>query len=378
MSLDEASLAPGRRFGADLRKIREEKGVSVEVVRESTKAPKGLIEQFEQTALLDHEMFNRVYLRSFVRSYAEALGLPVDDVLAALEEVFEGSYAGRLAATYLREEAPASREEEEPPEAAASELKSSGPEGLSEPEASLPEDISEPEGSVPEEDTAREAVDGKTVSPEAKAVSGGEGPGRASSEEKRAVEGSLRRSGAARAVRTGRGPYARRAGALRGEAALGGGTPWRIVVGAGVILVVVIAVLWFTTRPAPAPVETPPPAPDTTAAEAPPAPAPLVLGDTMTVYVVAARGPLQRLRVQVDDDLRRPYWIEEGDSMRFRPVERIIFQNPRALRRARITLEGFPYPVSPEDTLIVLTRADARAFLDSLSRTLPASTEPRL
>ncbi len=136
--------------------------------------------------------------------------------------------------------------------------------------------------------------------------------------------------------------------------------------------------LWFTSRPGPAPVEAPPPAPDTTVVEAPPAPEPIVLGDTMTVYVVAARGPLLRLRVKVDDDLRRPYWIEEGDSMLFRPVESIRFENPRAVRRARITLEGFPYPVSPEDTLIVITRADARAFLDSLSRTLPASTESRL
>ena len=355
MSLDEASLALGRRFGADLRKIREKKGISVEAVQASTKAPKGLIEQFEENALLDHEMFNRVYLRSFVRSYAEALDLPVDDVLEALEEVFEGAYAGRLAATYLAEEGPTPAEEEPSPEV------SPAPEGAAEASEALP---------------AREEAGAEPGTVEEEAPPG-EAPAPVREEKPAAEASSLRQAGAGRSVRTRRGPYARRAGALRSGAATGGGTPWGLVAGAAVILVVVIAVLWFTSRPAPAPVEAPPPAPDTTAVEAPPAPEPLVLGDTMTVYVVAARGPLLRLRVKVDDDLRRPYWIEEGDSMLFRPVEQIRFENPRAVRRARFTVEGFPYPVAPGDTLVVITRARAQAFLDSLSRTLPPSTAPR-
>ena len=364
MSLDETTLALGRRLGAELKRIREKKKLSVEAVHASTKAPKGVIEQFEESALLGHEMFNRVYLRSFARSYALALNLSVEDVLEALDEVFAGTYSGRLAMKYLGEKTPAPSEAPGPSENAGAESGSEVDERTKSPKESARK-------STPTK--GARAGEGKKAKAEASA------PGKKKKDAKQsgAAEPSLRREATARTVRTGRGTYRRRGGALRSGDS-GGGPVWGIVMGAGIVLIVVVAVLWFLTRPEPTPEVPPAPLPDTTAVEAPPAPEPILLGDTMHVYVVAEGGPLERLQVTVDDDLRRPFWIEEGDSVLFRPTERIVFENPRALRRVRIMLEGYPFAVAPQDrTSVVITRARAQAFLDSLAQTRSLSTIDR-
>lgn len=327
MDPEEAQRVCGVRFASDLKQIREKRGLSLDNVLDELKVPRGLLEHFERTALLDHEMFNRVYLRSFVRSYAQVVGLPVEEALAALEEVFEGRYLDRLAEKYL-----GIKREEAPPEVAAGE-DAGMPSG---PVSGEEEPVPAPPAEEPAAETTREPE--QTVVPER-----------------------------ARAVRAGRlagaGPHRRR----QAEEGL-----WlRIVLGGALVVVLVLVAYFFLLRSEPPPAEeAPAPVPeDTVAAEVPPPPPPPpVLPDTMTVYLVAERGPLLRIRVRVDDDLRRPYWVEQGDSILFRPVNRISIQSRYSLPRARITLEGHTYPVSPSDTMVVISRETARAFLETLPR----------
>src|SRR5690606_28294298 len=43
-------------------------------------------------------MFNRVYLRSLVRTYAEMIHIPTDTALSALDKALNGTYRGELLA----------------------------------------------------------------------------------------------------------------------------------------------------------------------------------------------------------------------------------------------------------------------------------------
>ncbi len=362
MRPDEAQQASGKRFAADLKEIREKRGCSLEAIFEETRVPMGLLEQFEQTALLDHEMFNRVYLRSFVRSYAGVVGLPEEDVLAALEEVFEGKYTGRLAETFLgrKPEAPDEVRREEPGAPPGNAEVTETPAGEGSARAETPK---APPGGAKKRGTSRKAE------PEASEKAGGASPARAEQNPaRRRAPGSMSASPpAARPAPVRRTPSSRR---QREDEA--GALALRLVAGAALIIILGALIYFFLVRvetepegsstPAPVPADT-----VAAAAEAPPPPPP-VLPDTMTVYLVAAGGPLEGIRVKVDADVRRPYWIEPGDSLRFRPAQRIAIWNRYRTPRLRINLEGYAYPVPPGDTLIVIDRATVQAFLNDRVR----------
>jgi hypothetical protein len=106
---------------------------------------------------------------------------------------------------------------------------------------------------------------------------------------------------------------------------------------------------------------------DTSAAEPPPTrpPASIVLGDTLYVTVLAS-APVRELRVQQDEDLRRPYWIEEGAARVFPFTRRITLQNQ--LENARLLLQRYPYPTIRTDAQgrVVITRDTATQFADTL------------
>jgi hypothetical protein len=75
------------------------------------------------------------------------------------------------------------------------------------------------------------------------------------------------------------------------------------------------------------------------------------------------------MRVQQDDDLRRPYWIEEGDVRVFPFTRRITFENQ--LDSLRLFLEDYPYPTTRtnEEGQIVISRDTAEQFVDTLRGT---------
>jgi hypothetical protein len=89
------------------------------------------------------------------------------------------------------------------------------------------------------------------------------------------------------------------------------------------------------------------------------------LGDTMRVFVFAAMDRLDPIRVTVDDDLRRPYWLEQGDSMAFAPTNRIVVEEQ--LDDIQLKIEGIEYPTDRRDDLgrIVITRDSVRTYFAS-------------
>ncbi|BBM69440.1 hypothetical protein RmaAA213_12860 [Rhodothermus marinus] len=295
-----------RRLAHDLRRIREKRKRSLQEIHNETKIALELLQHFERTALYDHERYNPVYLRSFARTYATAIGIDPAAVLEALELAFEGRYRNQLAVQFL------------------------GEEPLPEPEPETP----------PSEEPTPEAV------PES----------RPSREPEPALPLVATPGGLERLERPSR---------------------WKAWVG-GVAVVVMVAIgLWYLLRPAPAP----PPEPlavdtatvsataaDTTPSVETPTIQVPVLGDTITVTVIAAFDKVDPIRVRVDRDLRRPYWIEQGDSMQFRFTERIILENQ--LDDIQLRLDGYPYPTDRRDAQgrIVITREQLQAYLDSLAR----------
>lgn len=86
------------------------------------------------------------------------------------------------------------------------------------------------------------------------------------------------------------------------------------------------------------------------------------IGDTINVQVIAAVDKVDPIRVTIDDDLRRPYWLDQGDSMTFRPTERIVLEE--LLDNIELRIEGAEYPTNRRDDLgrIVITRDSLRAY----------------
>ncbi|MGA1495946.1 MAG: helix-turn-helix domain-containing protein, partial [Rhodothermales bacterium] len=94
MAASDLQLAAGRSLASDLRDIRKKHGVDRKVVLDSTRLADDVIDQLEEDVLLNHPAFNKVYLRSLLCAYGDAIGLVREDVLSALEAVYDGPYNG--------------------------------------------------------------------------------------------------------------------------------------------------------------------------------------------------------------------------------------------------------------------------------------------
>lgn len=116
---DDKNVAAGKRFSRDMRRIREDCDVSVDEIHNDTRIARTLIQSFEEGGLYEHPTFNRVYLRSFVRAYAESIEISPDAALTGLDAALDGTYDNDLAVQYLDAD-PASHTPEESSEAEAS------------------------------------------------------------------------------------------------------------------------------------------------------------------------------------------------------------------------------------------------------------------
>ena len=392
---DEAATGKGRRFASDLQRIRKKKGVSIEKLQEETKIPSGLIEAFEENGLFDHPIFNKVYLRSFVRNYARVINISPAFTLKALEEALAGSYEGRLAREYLD----ASEVEEDAK--AAEEAKA---------EETTP--TAEPASQVREDDTETREVESKAERPSAsepvfeeESASPSPAETEASSEEKEPVaeEEQKQLSGeqaAASASSAGSSPSSAmkktsRKSTRRSRRRESSTSSRRQLLYFGAALAVIAFGGWLlfslmsgesTNETGEESTSTPVATAPAGAAQQEPSPAqesstqPVNIGPTMDFTAVAAQGPVRELRVKVDDEVRRPYWIEEGDEMAFEAQNRISFEPPveatseRPLDMVALQLEGVEYPTNQRDAQgrIVVTRETAQAFLDSAAAQQPA------
>lgn len=385
MAADSAGSA-GQRFAHDLRRIREERGVSLRAVHEESKIPLNLLEQFEQTGLFDHPMFNRVYLRSLVRTYADMVEMPAQRALDALDEALAGTYAGGLdfADEDVAEEPQASRRDETaaPPPSEPPSSEPGAQEGAAGAAAAASATSKEPDAEPTKSQAAppmREASSA-TASPPAQERAADAEP-REKAEPKRPEEEAPSgaaggaAAGAAAGAAGGRGRAERSPRPARkssGEPIEIGGVNPRWIIGV-VALLVLAGAGWFVVNALTGredarvaeQAQTPTPT-DTTSTPEPEEPEPTpaaTIGDSLDVVVVAANGPVRSILVRRDDDLRRPYWIEEGRAKSFPAADSVFIQEQ--LGQIRLLVEGFEYPV-PSQGAIALRRGTVQAFLDTL------------
>lgn len=391
---DESAPSALQRFARDLRRIREQRDVSIAALHEATQVPESHIQEFEEGTLYEQSRMNDVYLKAFIRAYAQTLGIPSDPVVEQLESALEDNYEDQLAAQVLdapssdasdpessesRASPPANQETEPDPAADSTEGPvPSPPEGVVEektPSGSEPEDTPDPRDRDEDSRTERVRADSPSSSPRSprseRSASGREGAASTSS----SVE-----SGAQRLWNQYGGVLASVALVLL-----------VLALGAG------IANVYFdgeggggpSAEPtASADLAGPSASPDTTAttdtveadtAEAEAAsssdprrpPADVRLGDTLHLSVEAT-SVVAGVQVQQDDDLRRPYWIEPGKVQVFPFTRRITVESQ--LDSLRLFLEDYPYPTTQttEEGRIIISRDTAEQFADTL-RGAPAS-----
>lgn len=362
----------GKRFAHDMRRIREAHHLSVGDLHDETKIPLSLIQAFEETGLFDHPQFNRVYLRSFVRTYANVVGVEAEDALDALEDALSGSYAGGLAKSYLGEDQPDIEEEEPAEQKPAAEEQPPGRKQAErtgeQREPPLVSTTSEAAASYEEEEPApeEEQVDEEWTAqspPSAKPAAAAAGAG--------AAAGARARSGGAASRAAHRSRRDRGTGGVDRRWILAGG----MIVIVAVIVWILVSVLGDGDPQTAQPVAAADTiqSQDTTQAQQQQTrtvniPA---IGDTMNVHIIAAQGKVDPIRVTVDDDLRRPYWIEQGDSMAFNPQNRIVIEE--LLDNIRLRVEGIEYPTNRRDAQnrIVITRDTLQSYFASLQQGQP-------
>jgi len=341
---DPSITASGERFARDMRRIREEHGVSLEDIHEETMISMHIIESFEQDGLFEHPTFNRVYLRSFMRSYANAAQVDPERALEELERAVKGEYANELAVEYLGDdpiklEVPAKADEDEGDEPA---------------DEMYREDTAPSERTAPRtRSTAPPEPAGRPVPPDADAE-----PSEASEPPSALPEGS--RQG--------------------------------IIIGIGVVLLGVIAWVLIdvlqggdagTTQPSPgsrsAAMDTADSAQlDPVPPESLRAQPSVAIGDTM-YFTVIAQERVNPIRIRRDEDLRRPYYLNRGQAGVFPAQQQIVLED--GLENIRLLVNGHEYPAQARAAggSLVLTRDSVQAFLDTtdttpLSLVVPADT----
>ncbi len=364
---DEKGVAAGKRFARDMRRVREHRGVSLAAIHEQTQIAETLLESFEEGGLYDHPAFNEVYLRSFVRAYASVVDLPPDEAVAGLEAALAGNYQDALAATYLEdgdreaedqdagekatEEAEPPEDEPPTPERAASDRSALSPASADDPE---PEPASPPKTSEESPDAQdRSQVPGPAAPP----VDADDAPPHPSSIA----------SGTSDAPRRLQSPV--------------------LSIGAALLVVGVIGIgAWYvvgTGGSSPVPPEETDPASESTpqssvrsssvsspadTSEDPPAPSPEAsssptLGDTLHL-TLRADSTVSGLRLRRDEDLRRPYWIEEGEAATFPFTTRAILEND--LDAVTVYLENRRVTLGPDTAdRISLDRQRVGALLEN-------------
>lgn len=395
---DEKEIQSGRRLAEDLRRLREERDVTIEALHEETKIPLGLIESFEEDALFGHQMFNKVYLRSFVRTYAQVVGLDVGPVTQALEAALTGDYNHQLREASAEADTEEQQVAAEPDDAQSEAADEGDAAERASASTAAPEGASDVEDTGarakrPAEDEAvgdaddAEDTEPAPAAPEKRAEQPATPPedDRGSEEEGAAAAAASPTATSPPGAAPQESETSRRQPSRSRSRTSGSSAPtWVFAVG-GLIVVALLAWLFISvfTGEGTGEAAQESTAADTTEAAAPadtvqqePAFEPVTIGDSIDVEVLAADGPIRELRVRPDNQTRRPYWIEEGQSMSFSAANRITFSPPqeatneRPMDVMRLLVEGREYPTGERNAQgqLVITRDRAQTVLDSLAR----------
>ena len=80
-----------KKFGADLKKIREKRGITLHDIANKTRIHVTLLEKMEHG---DFSFYSSTYIRAFLKQYSKITGLNPDEVLFNYEMARSGKYSG--------------------------------------------------------------------------------------------------------------------------------------------------------------------------------------------------------------------------------------------------------------------------------------------
>lgn len=83
-------------LGQDLAYIRKERNLSLDDIYEATKIPQRIIRSIEDDSIFSEFQENPTYIRSYIRSYAKALSIDEKDIVYALNKKEKQDYSGSL------------------------------------------------------------------------------------------------------------------------------------------------------------------------------------------------------------------------------------------------------------------------------------------
>jgi hypothetical protein len=377
MAASDLQLAAGRSLASDLRDIRKKHGVDRKVVLDSTRLADDVIDQLEEDVLLNHPAFNKVYLRSLLCAYGDAIGLDREDVLSALEAVYDGTYNGALGRVFLAHEQMSASEAESADASPGTDVQVTAEKGSHEQdnpnvpagtgldsspvapdlELELESNVDPSEGMPGEDDidsrrhedrpNPKEVFEPKDVLNPEDQPRPHDPSGTVDS-----MPGLIQRMNAwGRDRKTFLLPNMN-------------GVSMALLVGGAFIVLVWLAV--STLRGLSVSQEVPAAAADSTLEARSIKPPPIVLPDSLTGAIIAATEPLDPIRVTVDRDLRKPYWVEFQDTIRFVFRDRLLLE--REVDHTRVLVDDFALPQKwlLEPGPLDITRQRVQSWLDSL------------
>lgn len=83
-------------LGNDLANIRKEQNLSLDDVNEATKIPKRILQSIEDDSIFTDLEENPTYIRSYIRGYAKALSIDENRIIHALNKREKNEYSGSL------------------------------------------------------------------------------------------------------------------------------------------------------------------------------------------------------------------------------------------------------------------------------------------
>lgn len=329
---------------ADLRATREAAELTIEDIHQETRLATDIIQRFEAGQLIGDPSFNAVYLKAFLRSYAEAVGLRPHTVEAAWEATLDGAYRGELHPDFTgNQDSPA----EEIVDASA----------------------------VESEDNDEDAEAGKEsrfpkVDPLPPAV----------------VAGSAAFPGPSATPYPGARPTRRLQKQVRPGSGKSFDSAWGAILGVTVLIVVaVLAVLWLLFRK-----DTP--EPDVAALDSSDS-VDAAMGDSLAtggasgqslaprllfpiqVSVVAGGDGLQSFRVTESPGEPRPIWVEPGETVSFSSNEGVVLwgESATGLNPEEVTLrfQGYEWR-PPQGQILRIDGTYGQTLLDSLHAAFPS------
>lgn len=363
-------MPSGSSFEADLRAHREAAGLTLDEIQRETRIPVDVLQRFEDGELAGDPAFNEIYLKALLRSYAQAVGLPVSRVVEAFGAHKSGTYSGELSPSHEAAEnggrtmETAATPDETPADSSSDELTPV--------ETSSTEPSEEGDREIDTEGS--EVGVGSSIKTEASSEKAS--PVDAVPEETSTVT-EPRESASSRpapAVKTAHTFPGRHSTSGRRTSA-SPTTNWGPILGVLAVLVLVLAgAIWFffLREPSPDPVaENSAVTTDTVQQDdvVEEAPAPR-LERPIRVTVSASGDGLQDFRVTEAPNERRPYWVEPGDSLTFESDSLVVIwgENAEGLsEEAAITLQGFTWTVP--GGVLRIDAARGQRLLDSLHAT---------